>query len=35
MEFGVYQARRGSLEAEDVANARPLTQLRKLLKIRA
>jgi DNA polymerase (family 10) len=32
MEFGVYQARRGGLEAKDVANARPLAQLPKLLK---
>jgi hypothetical protein len=32
MEFGVYQARRGGLEAKDVANTRPLAQLRKLLK---
>jgi DNA polymerase (family 10) len=32
MEYGVYQARRAGLEAKDVANARPLPQLRKLLK---
>jgi DNA polymerase (family 10) len=32
MEFGVYQARRGGLEAKDVANTRPLAQFRKLLK---
>jgi DNA polymerase (family 10) len=32
MEFGVYQARRGGLEAKDVANTRTLAQFRKLLK---
>jgi DNA polymerase (family 10) len=32
LEFGVYQARRGGLEAKDVANTRTLTQFRKLLK---
>lgn len=32
MEFGIYQARRGGLEAKDVANTRPLAQFRKLLK---
>jgi DNA polymerase (family 10) len=32
MEFGVYQARRASLEAKDVINTRTLTQFRKLLK---
>lgn len=32
MQFGVYQARRGGLEAKDVANTRPLTEFRKLLK---
>jgi DNA polymerase (family 10) len=32
MEFGVYQARRGWLEAGDVANTRTLAQFRKLLK---
>jgi DNA polymerase (family 10) len=32
MEYGVFQARRGGLQAKDVANARPLGQLRKLLK---
>jgi DNA polymerase (family 10) len=32
LEFGVYQARRGGLEAKDVANTRTLAQLRKLLK---
>jgi DNA polymerase (family 10) len=32
MEFGVYQARRGWLEADDVANTRSLAQFRKLLK---
>jgi len=34
MEFGVYQARRAGLEAKDVANTRPLSQFRKLLKRR-
>jgi DNA polymerase (family X) len=32
LEFGVYQARRGGLEADDVANTRTLAQFRKLLK---
>jgi DNA polymerase (family 10) len=32
VEFGVYQARRGTLEASDVANTRTLAQFRKLLK---
>lgn len=32
MRFGVGQARRGWLEAEDVINTRPLAALRKLLK---
>jgi DNA polymerase (family X) len=32
MEFGVYQARRGGLEARDVVNTRTLAQFRKLLK---
>jgi DNA polymerase (family 10) len=32
MRFGVYQARRGWLEAEDVLNTRNLDQLRKILK---
>lgn len=32
LEFGVYQARRGWLEADDVANTRPLAQFRRLLK---
>ncbi len=32
LEFGVYQARRGWLEADDVANTRSLTQFRRLLK---
>jgi DNA polymerase (family 10) len=32
MEFGVYQARRGWLEAKDVANTRTAAQFRKLLK---
>jgi DNA polymerase (family 10) len=32
MEFGVYQARRGGLEADDVANTRTLAQFQKLLK---
>jgi DNA polymerase (family 10) len=32
LEFGVYQARRGWLEADDVANTRPLPQFRRLLK---
>jgi DNA polymerase (family 10) len=32
LRFGVLQARRGWLEKEDVLNARPLSELRKLLK---
>jgi DNA polymerase (family X) len=32
LEFGVYQARRGGLEAQDVVNTRSLAELRKLLK---
>jgi DNA polymerase (family X) len=32
MEFGVWQARRGGLEARDVANTRVLPELRALLK---
>jgi DNA polymerase (family 10) len=32
MRFGVDQARRGWLEAEDVLNTRSLKELRKLLK---
>jgi DNA polymerase (family 10) len=32
MRFGVDQARRGWLEAEDVINTRSLAQLRKLIK---
>jgi DNA polymerase (family 10) len=32
MEFGVYQARRGGLEASDVVNTRSLAQLRKMIK---
>jgi DNA polymerase (family 10) len=32
MEFAIYQARRGGLEAKDVANTRTLAQLRKMLK---
>jgi DNA polymerase (family 10) len=32
VEFGVYQARRGGLEAQDVVNTRSLTELRKLLR---
>src|SRR5262249_16104507 len=32
LEFGVYQARRGGLEAKDVANTRTWGQLRKMLK---
>jgi DNA polymerase (family 10) len=32
MQFGVYQARRAGLEAQDVANTRSLAQFRKLLK---
>jgi DNA polymerase (family 10) len=32
MEFGVYQARRGGLEAADIANSRSLAQFRRLLK---
>ncbi len=31
MEFGVYQARRGALEAKDVLNTRSVRELRKLL----
>jgi DNA polymerase (family 10) len=31
MRFGVDQARRGWLEAEDVLNTRPRTELKKLL----
>jgi DNA polymerase (family 10) len=31
-QFGVYQARRAGLEAQDVANTRTLAQFRKLLK---
>ncbi len=34
MEFGVYQARRGALEAKDVLNTRPVKELRKLLQQR-
>jgi DNA polymerase (family 10) len=32
LRFGVGQARRGWLEAKDVLNARPLDELRKLLR---
>lgn len=32
MEFGVYQARRGALEARNVINTRPVEELVKLLK---
>lgn len=32
MEFGVYRARRGGLEAADVANTRSLAEFRRLLK---
>ncbi len=32
LRFGIGQARRGWLEAKDVLNARPLDELRKLLK---
>jgi DNA polymerase (family 10) len=32
IRFGVDQARRGWLEADDVINSRPLAQLQKLLK---
>jgi DNA polymerase (family 10) len=32
MQFGVYQARRAGLEAQDIANTRSLAQFRKLLK---
>jgi DNA polymerase (family 10) len=32
MEFGVYEARRGGLEAGDIANTRTLAQLRRLMK---
>jgi DNA polymerase (family 10) len=35
MEFGIYQARRAGLEAKDVANARPLAEFRKLLRVTA
>ena len=32
MQFGIYQARRGWLSAEDIINTRSLVELRKLLK---
>ena len=32
MRFGVYQARRGWLEAEDVLNTRSWDQLRKMMQ---
>jgi DNA polymerase (family 10) len=32
MRYGILQARRGALTAKDVANARPLPEMRKLLK---
>jgi DNA polymerase (family 10) len=32
MQFGVYQARRGWLEASDVINTFNLSQLKKVLK---
>lgn len=32
MRFGVCEARRGWIEARDVINARPLAELRRLLK---
>jgi DNA polymerase (family 10) len=32
MRYGVDQARRGWLEADDVINTRPLDKLKKLLK---
>ena len=32
LRFGIGQARRGWLEAKDVLNARPLEELRKLLR---
>jgi DNA polymerase (family 10) len=32
LEYGIFQARRGGLEARDVANTRPLVELRKRLK---
>jgi DNA polymerase (family 10) len=32
MRFGIDQARRGWLEAEDVINTRPLAELRRLLR---
>ncbi len=35
MEYGVSQARRAGLTAEDVANTRPFAQLRRLLRRRA
>ncbi len=34
MEFGVYQARRGALEAKHIINTRPLKELLKLLRQR-
>ena len=34
MRFGIDQARRGWLEADDVINTRPLAELKKLLKRR-
>ncbi len=34
MEYGVYQARRAGLEAKDVANTRPWSQFRRLLRRR-
>jgi DNA polymerase (family 10) len=33
LRFGIGQARRGWLEAKDVLNARPLDELRKLLRV--
>jgi DNA polymerase (family 10) len=32
MRFGIDQARRGWLEAQDVINTRPLAELRRLLR---
>jgi DNA polymerase (family 10) len=32
LDYGIGQTRRGWLEATDVLNTRPLTELRKLLK---
>jgi DNA polymerase (family 10) len=32
MQYGIYQARRAGLEKQDVANTRPVTQFRRLLR---